>query len=76
MTKADERKAIIESLREQGLEAVYGKGGFFLRGEGFVSFAKARRLAGVAVSEGLRRERREAVLYGDAAIVHLIAGRI
>jgi hypothetical protein len=55
---------------------MYGKGGFWLRGHGHVSFAQARKLAGVAVPEELRREQREAILYGDAAIVHAIAGRM
>lgn len=76
MTKSEARQEIVEALAGQGIEAIHGKGGFFLRGHGHVTFAQARKLAGVAVPEELRREQREAVLYGDAAIVHLIAGRM
>lgn len=76
MTKREAREQIVKALAEKGIEAVSGKGGFFLRGHGHVSFSQARRLSGVAVPDELRHEQREAILYGDAAIVHLIAGRI
>ena len=76
VTQSEARAQIIDALARQGIEALYGKGGFFLRGRGFVTFAQARKLAGVAVPEALRRERREAILYGDAATIHLIAGRL
>lgn len=76
MTKREAREQIVEALAEKGIEAMYGKGGFWLRGHGHISFVQARKLAGVAVPENLRREQREAILYGDAAIVHAIAGRM
>ena len=76
MNKIEARQQIIQALASKGIEAMHGKGGFFLRGQGHVSFARARKLAGVAVPEELRREQREAILYGDAAIVHAIAGRM
>ena len=76
MTQREARQEIIEALADKGIEAVSGKGGFYLRGQGHVTFAQARKLAGVAVPESLHREKREAILYGDAAIVHMIAGRI
>lgn len=76
MTQREARRQIVEALAAKGIEAVYGKGGFFVRGQGHVSFDAARNLAGVAVPEGLRREQREAILYGDAATVHMIAGRM
>jgi hypothetical protein len=74
--KREARQEIIEALAAQGIEALYGKGGFYLRGQGFVTFAQARKLAAVVVPESLKREQRESILYGDAAIVHLISGRI
>ena len=76
MTQRGARQQVLKALADKGIEAVYGKGGFFLRGQGHVSFAQARKLAGVAVPEALRRERREAILYGDAAIIHMISGRM
>ncbi len=76
MTQREARRQIIEALAAKGIEAVHGKGGFFLRGQGHVSFSQARKLAGVAVPDALRREQREAILYGDAAIVDAIAGRM
>lgn len=76
MTKREARRQIVEALASKGIEAAHGKGGFFLRGHGHVTFAQARKLSGVAVPDELRREQREAILFGDAAIVHLIAGRM
>jgi hypothetical protein len=76
MTKREARQQVIEGLASKGIEAVHGKGGFYLRGQGHVSFAQARKLSGADVPEELRREQREAILYGDAAIVRMIAGRI
>jgi hypothetical protein len=76
MTRREERQAIHDALAAQGIEAVYGKNGFWLRGQGHVTFAQARKLAGVDVSDELRRRPREGILYGDAAIIHAIAGKV
>jgi hypothetical protein len=76
MTRREERQAIRDALAAQGIEAMYGKGGFWLRGRGHVTFAQARKLAGVDVSDELRRRSRARILYGDAAIIHAIAGKV
>ena len=76
MTKRDERAKIIAGLRANGMEAIYGKGGFWIRGQGFVSFAKARKLAGVVVSEELKRgPAMEQLPWGEYATVAMFNGR-
>lgn len=50
-TAEQQRQAIVDALAAQGLEAMYGKGGFWVRRQGWMSFSKARRLAGVAAPE-------------------------
>lgn len=55
MAKVEQRIAIIEALESQGLEVLYGKGGFFIRGEGWISFAQARKRSGVAAPDELKR---------------------
>jgi hypothetical protein len=76
VTRAAERERIISALRAQGRDACYGKGGFFIRGQGWTSYAAARKLAGLDVPEELHRRPRERVLYGDAATIHAIAGKV
>ena len=48
-------------------DVVYGKGGFFVRGKGFISISKARSLTGL---EAPKREfRGRALPWGDYATV-------
>jgi hypothetical protein len=52
------------ALEAQGYEVLQGKGGFWLRGHGHVTTAKARRMTGITAEPRIRRER---VAYGDYA---------
>ena len=62
MTKTQE--TLQAALEAQGFEVLQGKGGFWLRGHGHVTTAKARRMTGIAAEPRVRRER---VAYGDYA---------
>jgi hypothetical protein len=62
MTKTQE--TLQAALEAQGFEVLQGKGGFWLRGHGHVTTAKARRMTGIAATPRVRRER---VAYGDYA---------
>lgn len=72
--KREQRLAIIEAFAAQGIEALHGKGGFFLRGQGFVTFAQARKMTAVAVPAELKREGGMVSAYGDYAIIAKING--
>ena len=51
-------------------DALFGKGGFWVKGHGFVTLAKARRITGVV---GVKRQPREYIApYGDWAMVGAI----
>jgi hypothetical protein len=73
-TKAEQRAEIIAAFRAQGIEALHGKGGFFLKGEGWISFAAARKRTQVTVADNLKREGCRMTAYGDYAIVAAISG--
>ena len=60
-TVQDELQAALEA---QGFEVLAGKGGFWLRGHGHVTTAKARQMTGIAAEPRVRRER---IAYGDYA---------
>ena len=74
MTQREARQQIIEALAAKGFEAVYGKGGFWLRGEGFKTFAQARKIAGVE-AEHIERQAR-ITPYGDYATIAALSGRL
>ena len=74
MTKLEARQQIIEALATQGIEAIYGKGGFWLRDQGFKTFAQARKIAGVE-AEYIERQAR-ATPYGDYATIAALSGRL
>lgn len=72
MTRDAARAAIIAAFTAKGIDVLYGKGGFWLRGQGWVSFADARRLSGVKAAPANRQPRVSA--YGDWAWVAAING--
>ena len=57
--------AIVDALKAQGKEVVSGKGGFWVKGEGFITLAAARKLTGLKAPE--RSQRPRMTLYGDLA---------
>jgi hypothetical protein len=61
---------ILNALTAQGLEVLSGKGGFFVRGEGWISLAAARKRTGIATPKTTRRAR--VTPYGDYAWVAAI----
>jgi len=62
MTKTQE--TLQAALESQGYEVLQGKGGFWLRGHGHVTTAKARKMTGIAATPRVYRER---IAYGDYA---------
>jgi len=69
MTK--QQTAAIQALAQDGKDAILGKGGFFIRGEGFVSAAMVYRQYGIR-SERVVRGRMGA--YGDYATIAMLNG--
>ena len=65
--KQSERERIMARLNEMGFEALYGKGGFWLKGHGHISFAKARKLAAVEVPDNLKRSGGKSAPWGEYA---------
>ncbi len=64
---------VLAALTAQGHEVLRGKGGgFWIKGEGHVSTAQARRRTGIAAP---RRERRaEKAPWGDFAVIAALNG--
>lgn len=62
------------ALEAQGLEALKGKGGFWIRNEGWISLAQARKRTGLAAVPRQIRPRQTA--YGEWAIVAALSGRL
>lgn len=64
------RSEIMSALEAKGLNACFGKGGFFIQGQGWISMAAARRLTGIQAEPRVARERIAA--YGDYAWIAAI----
>ena len=59
-------KDIIEALQTKyNSDVLFGKGGFWVKGEGFISLAKARKITGIKGTERKPQEMRPC--YGDYA---------
>jgi len=56
---------VLAALEAQGLEVLKGKGGFWIRNEGHITLAQARKRTGIAAPKRQTRER--VAPYGDAA---------
>jgi len=63
-------KDVHRALKEMGHEVITGKGGFHIRGKGFVSLAQARRMTGIKAPK--RNFRGRIGPYGDLAWVAAI----
>ena len=72
MSEKDEILAGLKSY--YGADVVTGKGGFFVKGVGHVSLAKARKITGVKATN-TRSPRAKSGGYGDYAWMRKIVGR-
>jgi len=76
-TKQSQRKLLLEKLAEiYKTDVCYGKGGFFIRGNGWISFSQARKITTIEVPEELKRENGKVLSYGDYATIAGINGRM
>ena len=55
-----------------GREVVQGKGGFWVRGQGWISLAKARTLTGIPAPKRAKRARVQP--WGDYATIAMLNG--
>lgn len=60
------------ALEAQGREVLKGKGGFWIKGEGHITLAHARKRTGIAAPARQRRERQQA--WGDFATIAILNG--
>jgi hypothetical protein len=58
---------VLTALQAQGLEVLKGKGGFWIRGEGHITLAQARKRTGTAAPKRERRATQPA--WGDFASI-------
>jgi len=68
MTTAKE--SLITELKALGKEVIAGKGGFFIRGEGFLTTRQAQKLTGIKPKP--RTKRLYVSPYGDWATIQMI----
>jgi hypothetical protein len=66
-------KEVLNALVTRGFEVIYGKGGFWIKGQGFITLAQARKLTGIQAPKREFRPRVQA--WGDWATVAMINGR-
>ncbi len=63
-------QVISDKLQElYGAPVLQGKGGFWIRGHGFITLAKARKLTGVKAPS---RERQRMPAWGDYATIAML----
>ncbi|KKM19714.1 hypothetical protein LCGC14_1652790 [marine sediment metagenome] len=68
------KDALAKHLGIDSVDVLQGKGGFWVKGQGFWTIAKARRVTGIKATPRPRRERITA--YGDYATIAAIGGRL
>ena len=75
MSKAAHRENMAEALAAAGYEVLYGKGGWFVRGQGWKSWAWAYKVTGLTRPKRVIRGRVGA--WGDYATIAMLnaAGR-
>lgn len=66
------RERCAAALAANGKEAVYGKGGFWINGSGFVSLKEVAKRYGIIPEPRVQRERIGA--YGDYATIAMLNG--
>jgi len=70
-----DEKLLSELKKYFNAEVLTAKGGFFVKGHGFISISKARKLTNV-VSEMKRQPKSKTGGYGDYAILRKIVGKM
>lgn len=65
---------VAAALAEMGHEVLGGKGGFWLRGRGYVSLEQARRMTAIAAPK--REPHGRQLPWGDFAAIVAINGRL
>lgn len=66
------KQACLEALQRDNREAVYGKGGFWVRGEGFFTLAQIAKQ--YQITAETRNFRGRISAYGDYATIQMISG--
>jgi hypothetical protein len=70
------KQQILEALKANGYEVLGASGGFFIRDMGFVSYSKAKALAGLKGNLTERTQGQRMTAYGDWAIIAAINGQL
>ena len=71
----EQRQKLIKALKKHyKVDVVSGKGGFYIRGKGHITIAKARQVTGIKGET--RQQRPKSGGYGDYATIRKIAGRM
>lgn len=68
------RQDVQEALQAAGCQVLSGKGGFWIRGEGFITLAAARKRTGIAAPKRNFRGRQAA--WGDFATIAAMNGQL
>jgi hypothetical protein len=64
---------VLAALQAEGLQVLTASGGFFVKNEGFVSLASARRRTGIMAPN--RKHQPRQVAWGEYATIAAITGR-
>lgn len=67
-------KDVADKLRKSGYEVLVGKGGFFVKGHGHWSNAKARKVTDIHAPK--RSKRNRVLAYGDYATIAALNGQL
>ena len=71
----DDKSKLIKALKKHyKTDVLSAKGGFFIKGKGFITLAKARQITGIKGKK--RAPTKVHGGYGDYAIMHKIAGKM
>jgi hypothetical protein len=68
--KTGDTGEVLKALKDMGKEVITGKGGFFIKGEGFKSVAQARKMVNIKAPEREFRPRQGA--WGDYATIAML----
>lgn len=74
MDIAEQQRLVGALKKHYKTDVLSGKGGFFVKGKGFITLATARRVTGIKAKA--RKARGVHGGYGDYAIMRKIVGRV